>query len=221
MSHVLAASLRVLHSKTITFQQFYRLTKPEWSRMATSLHKQWKLPPAVSADDVEQEMLKAAWRALPRWNPRKAPLVRFVVFEAHDKAVKWIHKQRGCNLHTRKGPSQYAWCIATLARDGEDGGSRVLENATDGAPSSERVIDYERFLDELPDAASSEAGRVALQRFIEHAGDEEKAARAMHADKRHRFLFSIESPAHAKQIIRQELRSVRRTLLDEDTTEGG
>jgi DNA-directed RNA polymerase specialized sigma24 family protein len=220
MSQSLARHLRALHQKTITFHRFYRETAAEWSRMAAALHKHWKLPPTVTRDDVEQELLLGAWQAVPRWDPSKASLRAFVVWSAHDKALKWIHQQRGCNLHTRKGPSQYAWCIATLARDGQDGGSRVLENHSDGGPESEREIDVDAILRELPDAASSEAGRLALQTYIARGGDEELAARELHQDRRYRRMFGFESAAHVKQIIRQEIRGVRRTLL-EDVNEGG
>jgi DNA-directed RNA polymerase specialized sigma24 family protein len=212
--------LRALHRKEITFAVFYARTRTDWRRMAVSLHKHWKLPPTVTSDDIEQEMLIGAWQALRKWELGRASLDGFVIWNAHNKAQKWIHQQRGCNLHTRRGPSQYAWCIAMLARDGEDGGSRVLENHTDGAPDSERDMDIDRLLAELPAAVMDDAGRHGLKRLIENEGDEERASCALYGDEEHRTVFGLKSPEHAKKVIRAGVRSVRRALL-EDATEGG
>lgn len=215
MSHMLDAELRALHAKRIPFRQFYLRTRSEWQRMATALHRRWHLPPTVTIDDVEQEMLLGAWISIGKWEAHRGPMLAvFVVWGAHNHATKWIHKQRGCNLHTRKGVSQYAWCVSSMARD--DGASSVIENYADGAPCADDVLDAADLLRAIPEAASTMAGRAALQLFIAAGGDVDQAARAWHADKEHRRLFELRTVDDAKRIIENEVWSVRRTLTQED-----
>lgn len=212
----LAEGLRALREEKITFRQFYARTREEWHRMAVVLHRHWKLPPTVTVDDVEQELLLHAWVFVPQWDPEKgSSLAGYVVWNAHDKTLKWIHKQRSCNQHTRKGRSEFAYCISMLAREGEEGSS-LLERHADGSPDSEQTLDYGNLLDALPGAAGTEAGKVALERFIAAAGDVEEAARSFHADSEHRYLFRLRSRKHAAEIITREVRGVRRMLLSEE-----
>lgn len=219
MTERLATELAHLRARRITFTQFYRATKEDWSCMATTLHKHWQLPPTVTVDDVEQELLLGGWMAVlgpkkGRWAPgRGMTLEGYVVWTAHSRTTKWIHKQRGCEQHRRKGPSQYAWCISAIARDA-DVGQRILENHADGRASSEDKVDYGDILRAIPTIATTEAGKVGLQHFIASGGDIEAAAKTWHANKDHRQLFELgRTPERAKKIIQGEIRSVRSALL--------
>jgi Sigma-70 region 2 len=216
MSEKLATELRLLRGKKITFTAFYRTTRQEWQRMALSLHRNWKLPPTVTVDDVEQELLLGAWLAVRKFVPSKGmTLVGYVVWCSHSRATKWIHKQRGAEQHRRKGASQFAICISATARDAE-ASSRLLERHADTSAGDEESHDYAEVLRSLPDLATSEAGRQALKHFIDAQGNVEEAARQWHAKREHRELFDLgRTRERATQIIRDEVRGVRRALLNE------
>jgi hypothetical protein len=215
LSENLASNLQALRAREIPFEVFHRRTRDEWRRMAVALHRRYTLPPGVTADDVEQEMLFGCWVAVSRWeDDRGVSLVSYVVWGAHNRAQKWIQRQRGVNQHTRRGPAGYAFCASALTRDGDDGGPRVLENATAGARDRERDLDVQALLAMIPRVASSEAGKQALRRFFEQMGDVEKAAEAFYGDPEHRWLFRLESRHHARSIITQEVRRLRAVLAE-------
>lgn len=215
MSETLDVHLRALHAETLTFTQFYRLTRREWGRMSTALHRNWKLPPTVTVDDVEQEMLLGGWLAARKWSPTKGmALTPYVVWCAHSRATRWIHKQRGVEQHRRKGASQFAWCVTSMARDA-DVAARILENHQDGTPLAEEAHDYGALLARIPDVSTTEAGKAGLRYFFAAGGDVDRAAREMHANKEHRELFELgRTPRLARAIIRDEVRGVRALLSD-------
>ena len=211
MATRLAEELARLREKEITFRAFYSRTREDWQRMAAALYRHWKLPPTVTQDDVEQEMLLAAWNVLPRWDPALAPLDSFVVYAAHDKALKWIHKQRGCNQHTRKGRSEFARCLSMLAKEGAEERD-FLERYVGALPAdAEHVLDCDAVLGMLPDVAPSEAERRGMKHFIAQGGDLEKASTSYYADE-HRRLLGIGNRAQARTVIQGSIRNVRRTL---------
>ena len=212
-----AEELLALHEKRASFRSFYLRTKTDWRRMAVALHRHWHVPPTVTADDVEQELLLGAWVAVGEWRADLGPsLQTHVVWRSHNRATKWLHKQRGANQHTRKGASSFAYCISAITADA-DVGARILENHRDGAPLIEETLDYETLLGELTSICETEEGRAALAAFIAADGDLERAAREFHANKTHRYLFRL-TPERAKQVIRSEIRSVRRALLCSEET---
>ena len=177
--------------------------------MARVLHKRYTLPPGVSREDVEQEMLLAAWRAVESWEEGRASLVGYVVWSAHSCASKYLHKQRGADQHTRKGPGRYALNASLIQR--EDGTS-VLDEATRGAPDSERQLDVESALEKVARFSEdqSEAQRKALIYYVEEQADEERAARRL---LQHGELFRVRSPEHARRIVKGEVRRLRHAVL--------
>ena len=211
MSQELARSLLALQKGEITFTAFHRRTHKEWRRMAYALHERFELPPGVTPDDVEQEMLLAAFRAIPRWDPKKAALEAFVVWTAHAKAKRWLHRQRlGNPGKSGKGASRHAIGASQIVR--EDGLS-ILDEASIGAPESEQEIQVKRILEKIPLVAETEAGRKALAWYVESGADEEDAAMRLWANG---LLFRVRSPEHARKIVKSEVRRLREAVLSEN-----
>lgn len=92
------------------FDEFIRRTGDDWSRMARELYRRWQLPAAVQPEDVLAELLTAAWRVLPQWNPEGRPLADFVCWNAYAQARKWINAQR--DAYRRDGKNQSRHPIA-------------------------------------------------------------------------------------------------------------
>ncbi len=206
--------LEKVHRREIDFDAFVRRTRRDWAMMATGLYRRWErqIPPAISLADVEQELLLGAWVGVRRWKPGKASLPAFVIWTACSRTKKWLHKQRGANQHTRKGPSTFAYCVSMLAKESQPDMPDVVERALSGEVSREEAEDYADVLSSLHQASTSEAGAHAIRCFVGAAGDFDKAAIAFLADEDARLLFRVRSKKQARRLIEDELRSVRRVF---------
>ena len=86
----------------ITEGQFFHATRRDWEQMARYLMKRWKAPTWYEAEEVEQELKLAAWKAVWKYEgPSNPPdlLARYVIWNALDGAKKKLHKARGAILH--------------------------------------------------------------------------------------------------------------------------
>ncbi len=87
--------LLALRCGRLSFTTFERRTRGVWTALAEMLLRRWRGPVAVSVDDVRQELLLNAWIFCAHWQPdRGTAISRFVVYNATDKAKKWLHQQR-------------------------------------------------------------------------------------------------------------------------------
>lgn len=100
-----------------TFDSFALATSDRWRRLAFTLLRRWSAGSAVDIDDLTQELLIGAWLAIPRWEDGRQSLERFVVWNAMTDAKRWLHKQRGANLHGN--PDKAESRFAVLALDDE------------------------------------------------------------------------------------------------------
>jgi hypothetical protein len=77
-----------------TFAEFRSNTLLDWRRLADRLRARWQ-GHGLDTDDVVQELLIACLKCLPRHDPSRAPLLRYVVFNTHAMAKRHIHRMRG------------------------------------------------------------------------------------------------------------------------------
>jgi DNA-directed RNA polymerase specialized sigma24 family protein len=102
--------LERLYRGEISFDTFARLTQQDWNRLATRIYNNWrrKLPRGVELIDVRQEMLVAAWRTIPNYDPARGVSLRsFVVFNACAKALRWLHEQRNAKRRSEQSESRF------------------------------------------------------------------------------------------------------------------
>jgi DNA-directed RNA polymerase specialized sigma24 family protein len=84
---------------SMTFDAFARATRGEWRRIAADLVRRWAPPGWVTTEDVEQDLLLAAWLFLDAYRPDSpAGIHAYVTWNAMDKAKKRLHKVRGAVL---------------------------------------------------------------------------------------------------------------------------
>lgn len=94
--------------KTNDFTKFYTSTHEEWIRIAKYLLRRWECPPSVDLEDIVQEMSLAVITVLPNFNPDKGiTLERFIVWNACDRAKKWMHGQRAALRRSDKSGSRF------------------------------------------------------------------------------------------------------------------
>ncbi len=93
----LAGNLMLLRDGAITFDEFERRTRPLWHYMSARLVRvqlRGFRVLGVGEEDVRQEMLLAAWVFTGKWDPRYGVEIdRYVIFNANDKAKKWLLSQ--------------------------------------------------------------------------------------------------------------------------------
>lgn len=118
--------LLALRCGRVSFALFERRTRPVWNALAENLLRRWKGPVAVSVDDMRQELIVGAWIFVAHWDPKRlgpdgkpVSVERYVVFNACDKAKKWLHQQRNAYRRDDKSPSRIERNFTSFRRGGE------------------------------------------------------------------------------------------------------
>jgi hypothetical protein len=92
------------------FIDFRKAYARQFACMSNRLWRGWRLPSAVSREDVEQEMWTGAWRGWTEWQPGIGHMERhsYAVCRAKNRAVRWIHDQRNALRRNDRAPSRFA-----------------------------------------------------------------------------------------------------------------
>lgn len=200
--------LRLLHAGEIGFDAFSRATASNWSGLGRFLLRKWHVPAGVGLEDVVQELLVGAWRAVPKYDAKKSSsLERYVVWCACDKAKKFIHKQRGAILHGNadSAPSRIAAPFSAFARDGEDDSAtvnRFTEELSERAGQEEQLEFRQARAQALAQCRSARE-RLALEMLIECEGSVERAAAALYDDPRTRLAMRFGNEVSAIRVVRR------------------
>lgn len=128
-----------------TFEQFYRATRVEWRREAQRLLRMWRLPAAVELEDVEQELVSAAWQVLGQFDAsRGVELGAWLNWNAHASTKRWLHRQRKALRLSGKSESRHAVSLSEMARKDQDGQTvevQLLDVTNDSAEDALAVVD--------------------------------------------------------------------------------
>jgi len=200
--------LRAYHCGRITFARFYAITRKEWFSLASSLIRRWRLPPSVDIEDVVQVMLADVHRRVPRWDPERGrSLEDFVVWNACDKAVKWLHRERCAFRRDGKSKSRYPLPFACLAIDGT-AEQRLVEKAS--ADVDETVEMHEQCERRETLALLAERAQESLQRYVlgvlARTGDLRQTVETVRRNSMLHLAFNIE-PEHAERAVRRVLKA--------------
>ena len=103
---------RRLAAGEITRDEYVRQTARDYDSLAKRLSGFWSLPRAVEHEDIVQELYLATFDWVRRWDPTRAPIGRFLVFNSMADTKKWLNRQR----RARNGsePSQHEELIDDL-----------------------------------------------------------------------------------------------------------
>jgi hypothetical protein len=111
-----AAILSAVRDGTLSFNELSK--QADWARMARYVMRRWQPPSGVTEDDVVQELLLGAWKALQKFDPeRGTPIQDYVSYNAISSTKKWIHRQRSAGKDADRGHSHNAIPFSALGRE--------------------------------------------------------------------------------------------------------
>ncbi len=121
---MLKPHIEALYAGRVTFAEFERATRAEWQKVARWLHRRWPVPLAVEDEDLVQQLLLAAWRAVGFYDPtRGVPVKAFVFWSAVTDTKRWINEQRGALRRSDRAQSRHdvAACCLRELEEGDGG----------------------------------------------------------------------------------------------------
>lgn len=98
-----------------SFEAFAIATRSQWRRIAVRLMQRWKCPCDVEVDDVIQELLMGVFVVLPDYDEtRGKSLAQYAVWNAINRAKKWMHRQRGALRRDDRSKSRHPIAMSTI-----------------------------------------------------------------------------------------------------------
>lgn len=178
---------------TLSFDAFARQTKERWRRVAIALLRRWDAPSwAGTEEDVVQDLLLAAWQAIPRWDPtdpRQRSLEDVVMYAANNRAKKNLHRARlGKRAHRDEDHtrSRYERPLSSFVREGESG--EEVGVPTPSVPArQDEVAELRRACARARGSATTVRELLAFQALEASDGEVEAAAALLYGDREARF----------------------------------
>lgn len=184
---VMSEALAELRAGTIDFTQFRRRTERDWGRLAAYLMRSIDLPDGIDEADVVQELLIAAWRFVHQWDRAhgtNTSLKSYVVWNACDKAKKWMHTQRKSATRDGTSPSRHPVSISSLHLEDWQ------EEALASVPAEvDALVEREHaslaVVDRIAQVAThmTPEERYVLGVFVDAGGDADEAAHDIWQDR--------------------------------------
>ncbi len=85
--------LTALAEGRITFGDFAEQTKGDFIAIATTMARKWgTLPPALQVEDLAQEMLLAVYTSIPKHDPERQGIRKYIVFSIWTAARRELHR---------------------------------------------------------------------------------------------------------------------------------
>lgn len=200
---------------TTSIGEFCRQTRQVLERVAARLMQRWKAPPSVDLDDVVQEMLIGCIWAFKRFDPNHpkcGSVEGFVMYNACDKAKKWLHRQRGAIRHGNAdaNPSRYAILfhdVADKRSRGEDVGEIewVAEALQADAEQHDELERREVWRSRLKTAPTVRL-RWGIMALESARGERSTAAKRLYANAQLRFKLRLGGEHDARKIIAETVK---------------
>ncbi len=196
----LDAPLLALRSGRMSFQSFERRTRNVWAAVAQHILRRWKGPTAVSEEDVKQELLVHVWIFVAHWKPeRETSITDYVVYNAYDKAKKWLHQQRNAYRRDDNSPARFDRPISTLSLS--EHAEEHIFDAVASHPSPDDVLGGRRALELAALAHPHHAPAIVA---LARTGDVDLAAELVYQNP----LLILPTVGHARRLVTDALHAV-------------
>ena len=194
-----------MRSGRLSFEEFERRTRPIWTNIAQHLLRRWRAPLAVSVDDVRQELILHAWIFVGHWRKElNVNIVRYVQFNAIDKAKKWLHQQRNAYRRDDRSPGRIERPVSSLNLS-EYAEEHLLDEQAH-EPGQENALVYRQEMLALATRAAPEH-RPALA-ALARTGDPELAAEHLRQSTAACVALRLETLADARHAVTRALHSL-------------
>jgi DNA-directed RNA polymerase specialized sigma24 family protein len=196
----LGQQLAQVREGRLTFDEVVRASEKRWERLAQYIGRRWYGPAWHGNDDLKQEILVAAWDAVWRFDERRAgrserAIVRYVVFNAVDRAKKRRHSARGARQGNNPDSSPARFEMLAPDEDAE----RVWAAATASAPEQERRMEA---VEHALALCRTRAERIVV-RALAQTGCLATAAQRVYDDASARALLGVRSSKEANVVVRK------------------
>jgi hypothetical protein len=218
MSKRMALALKGFRAGEIGFTRFAAETREDWDKLAGkwfTVFSRKGIPCGITEDDVRQEMLLAAWRAVQSYDPdhpgAKALEVH-VVWNACNRATKWLNRQR--KARDRRSPSRHPVTMGMLGidRDGELSDAEVVDLFASQPAEQEQRADHARLLLAVVGVADTQLGRDATRFWVEAGGDLVEAGVDLFLDDAMRADHGIRTPRQGVRAVERAVKQVEQAL---------
>lgn len=213
----LGEALLAVREKRCTFNDFVRATRIHWQRLSDDLRRRWDIPVWVGREDIEQDMLIAAWQFLDKFDPsRGVAIERFMVFNATDKAKKALHVARGANQHrgTDRNKSRYEKNESSFKREGDAEGERqsVLDQNASVEPDQEDVVHRNERGKRVLKACINTREFLTMQAITKVGNSVRDAASLLYEDRDARRICALTSIEQANEVVEIAVRDVAKRV---------
>ena len=188
----------------------------QWTRIARTILRRWKLPSWVSEDDVLQDVMLAAWLHAPRFEQgRGVSPESYVKWNAFHFAKKKAHKARGSYRHRGEdsAPSRHDIPLSSfVSGDDMDEDGEYLLNRVATQPNQEHRLMHE---DGAAHFAAQCAGRrepIVARAVRLSDGSVEDTARVLYEDAEMRCRLRLPCEAAAERFVKRVVRDVAARL---------
>lgn len=147
------------------YAQFVETTSKEFVKMATKIFRMWSLPEAIEPEDVMQDLHLEIVRIMRSYNPTKATVAAFLIWNAFARAKKECNRQRG-KCKDRDKQSMHALVISNFLMMGESGPER-FEDCIDRLAVENDAIELDRECESMLD------GKNILRRVREQLSEQD------------------------------------------------
>lgn len=176
INHEFEQLLTGLREGHLTPEVFFAQSRIVWQRLARNLLRRWKAPAWYSHEEVEQELMLAAYDFVWKFDPTRAKgrtIGGYVAWNAVDKAKKQLHVARGAKLSgdADKNPSRIEtpFSVYEVSPDEVD-----LFSATEAI--QEEWFERQEAIAEAERKFTTERERLAVRVLAENSGSVEDAA---------------------------------------------
>ncbi len=183
--------IEALRDGRISFTQFQKNTHSYWLAMSRSLMRRWKGPIAVDNEDLIQEMMLAAWVALPKHDASRAPLDRYIRYNAVYTAKRWLHAQRGALRRSDHSPSRHPVVLST------PNAVEIIQAAQFAEPEE---LTHHEVLVRAAHAYTANDDQLIFEAVVRSRSTKD-AADELYAKPEVRLQLKLDSKTHARQHV--------------------
>ena len=214
--------LLALAERRISFDVFVSRTRQQWERLGRYLLRRWAAPGGVDLDDVVQELLLGVHVALPKFNPaRGVDIRRYAVYNATDKAKKWLHRQRNAYRRDDKADGRYPASFTALGWEELEPdwaaatGPTAVESLVEAEEATERVARCRGVVHSVLPALSTR-DRYCAVALADAQGDVEDAVSALWNDPRSCLVLRLGSEPAVRTAVQAAAREIASAVVAAD-----